>query len=143
MVTAATQEARDQHLLRPQDRVLMKRAHLLHEAKRSALFLADGYRAPQPQPVYAAGRAACTKRCWRRLRRCWRPAPAAPEDAQIARRLAYVLTGGAPAVPTWLDERELLLELERAAFMALAREPHSQACIRHMLRTNRPLRHAG
>ena len=39
----------------PQDRVLMKRAHLLHEAKRSALFLADGYRAPQPQPVYAAG----------------------------------------------------------------------------------------
>ena len=64
-------------------------------------------------------------------------------DAQIARRLAYVLTGGAPAVPTWLDERELLLELERAAFMALAREPHSQACIRHMLRTNRPLRHAG
>ena len=55
VVTAATQEARDQGLLRPQDRVLMKRAHLLHEAKRSALFLADGYRAPQPQPVYAAG----------------------------------------------------------------------------------------
>ena len=55
MVTAATPEAHDQHLLRAQDRVLMKRAHLLHEAKRSALFLADGYRAPQPQPVYAAG----------------------------------------------------------------------------------------
>ena len=62
-------------------------------------------------------------------------------DAQIARRLVYVLTGGAPAVPTWLDERELH-ELERATFMALVREPHSQACIRHMLRTNRPLRHA-
>ena len=55
MVTAAAPEARDQHLLRPQDRVLMKRAHLLHEAKRSALCLADGYRAPQPEPVYAAG----------------------------------------------------------------------------------------
>ena len=62
-------------------------------------------------------------------------------DAQIARRLAWVLTGGAPAAPTWLDERELH-ELERVAFMALVREPHSQACIRHMLRTNRPLRHA-
>ena len=50
------------------------------------------------------------------------------EDAQIARRLAYVLTGGAPAAPVWLDERELH-ELERATFMALVREPHSQACI--------------
>ena len=58
MVTAAAPEARDQHLLRAQGRVLMKRAHLLHEAKRTALFLADGYRAPQPEPVYAAGAAA-------------------------------------------------------------------------------------
>ncbi len=140
MVTAAAPEARDQQLLRAQDRVLMKRAHLLHEAKRSARFLAEGYRAPQPEPVYAAGQAACEA-----LQAQVEALLAADEcsagDAQIARRLAYVLTGGAPAVPTWLDERALH-ELERAAFMALAREPYSQACIRHMLRTNRPLRHA-
>ena len=141
VVTAATQEARDQHLLRPLDRVLMKRAHLLHEAKRAALFLADGYRAQQPEPVYAAGRAVY-EALLAQVEALLAAGTCSAEDAQIARRLAYVLTGGAPAVPTWLDERELH-ELERAAFMALAREPHSQACIRHMLRTNRPLRHAG
>ena len=140
MVTAAAQEARDHHLLRAQDRVLMKRAHLLHEAKRAARFLADGYRAPQPEPVYAAGGAA-----YEALLAQVEALLAADEcnagDAQIARRLAWVLTGGAPAAPAWLDE-PALHELERAAFMALVREPHSQACIRHMLRTNRPLRHA-
>ncbi len=63
------------------------------------------------------------------------------EDAGIARRLAFVLTGGAPEAPGWLGEGEMH-ELEREAFMALVREPHTQDCIRHMLRTNRPLRHA-
>ena len=58
MVVAAAPETRERRLLRPDDRVVMKRAHLLHEAKREALRLAEGYRAPRPEPVYAAGRRA-------------------------------------------------------------------------------------
>lgn len=140
MVTAAAQEARDQHLLRPQDRVLMKRAHLLHEAKRAALYLADGYQSPQPAPVYAAGLVAY-EALLVQVEALMGAGELSAADGRIAQRLAYVLSGGAPARATWVDEGALH-ELERAAFMALAREPHSQACIRHMLRTNRPLRHA-
>lgn len=140
MLPAAAAESRERLLLRPADRVILKRAHLLHEAQRAALHLADGYRAPRPEPVYAAGRAACAAL----LEQTQEMADAGDlgaDDARIARRLAYVLTGGAPESPGWLDEREMH-ELERATFMQLAREPYTQACIRHMLRTNRPLRFA-
>ena len=58
MLVAAAPETRERGLLRPSDRVLMKRDHLLHKAKRTALFLAEGYRPPRPEPVYAAGRHA-------------------------------------------------------------------------------------
>lgn len=140
MPVAATQEARDRRLLLPRDRVLLQRAHLLHEAKRHALFLAEGYHPPSAEPVHAAGQGAYDALLAQvdGLQAAGRLGTA---DAHIARRLAYVLTGGAPATATWLDECALH-ELERAAFMALLREPHTLACIRHMLRHNRPLRHA-
>lgn len=140
MIVAASVEARERHLLRPSDRALMKRAHLLHEAKQSALRMADGYRAPGPQPVYAAGRRAY-EALLEDVATLVEAGDLGEDDARIARRLAFVLSGGAPEAPGWLEE-EALHHLERAAFMALAREAHTQACIRHMLQTNRPLRFA-
>ncbi|MCY4527226.1 MAG: 3-hydroxyacyl-CoA dehydrogenase/enoyl-CoA hydratase family protein, partial [Anaerolineaceae bacterium] len=141
MLPAAATEARDRHLLHPADRVLMKRAHLLYEAKRTALFLADGYCVPRPAPVYAAGREAY-EALLTTIEHKLAAGELVAEDAGIARRLAFVLTGGAPDSPGWLDEAEMH-ELEREAFMALVREPHTQDCIRHMLQTNRPLRLSG
>ncbi len=140
MIVAAATEARERRLLRPSDRVLMKRAHLLHEAKRAALHLAEGYRAPRPEAVYAAGRKAYEV-LLEVVEAMVNAGDMSEDDARIARRLAFVLAGGAADSPGWLAEGELH-ELERRAFMELVREPHTQACIRHMLQTNRPLRFA-
>ena len=140
MIPAAALEAREQGLLRPQDRVIMRRAQLLHEAKRAALHLTEGYRVTHPETQYAAGRGAY-EALLAQVTAMERDGELGAGDAQVARRLAYVLTGGAPAKAAWIDEGELF-ELELAAFMALAQEPHTQACIRHMLRRNRPLRYA-
>ncbi|MCE2489306.1 MAG: 3-hydroxyacyl-CoA dehydrogenase/enoyl-CoA hydratase family protein [Anaerolineae bacterium] len=139
MLPAAAPETRERLLLRPADRVLMKRSHLLYEAKRRALCLADVYSVPHPEPVYAAGREAY-EALLTTIGHKVAAGALIVEDAGIARRLAFVLSGGAPESPCWLDEAEMH-DLERAAFMALVREPHTQDCIRHMLRTNRPLRH--
>ncbi|MCY3946885.1 MAG: 3-hydroxyacyl-CoA dehydrogenase/enoyl-CoA hydratase family protein [Anaerolineaceae bacterium] len=141
MLVAAAPETRERLLLRPVDRVLMKRAHLLYEAKRAALHLADGYRAPRLEAVYAAGRQVYEVLLGQ-VEGMVAAGDMSADDAQIARRLAFVLSGGATESPGWLDEGELH-ELERRAFMDLVREAHTQACIRHMLKTNRPLRFTG
>ncbi|MBZ0299024.1 MAG: hypothetical protein K8J31_04750, partial [Anaerolineae bacterium] len=60
-------------------------------------------------------------------------------DAVIARKLAYVLTGGAIDEPGWVDE-QVILRLEREMFMELLREPKTLDRITHMLNTNKPLR---
>ena len=60
-------------------------------------------------------------------------------DAEIARKLAYVLTGGAISEPGWVSE-QVILDLEREAFMSLVRETKTQERMAHMLTTNKPLR---
>ena len=57
----------------------------------------------------------------------------------IARKLAYVLTGGAIDEPGWVDQ-QVILDLERKMFMQLLHEPKTLERITHMLNTNKPLR---
>ena len=64
---------------------------------------------------------------------------ASDHDALIARKLAYILTGGALSDPQWV-EQQYLLNLEREAFLSLIMETKTQERIMHMLQTNKPLR---
>ena len=61
-------------------------------------------------------------------------------DALIARKLAYVLTGGERANGIEPVDEQYLLEIEREAFVQLAGEPKSQARMGHMLKKGKPLR---
>jgi 3-hydroxyacyl-CoA dehydrogenase len=80
--------------LSPDDKIVMNRAHLLGEAKQTALELARHYMPKQPGKVWAAGRdvyAALLLGIG-----SFREAGYATEyDAHISKKLAYVLTGGA------------------------------------------------
>ena len=60
-------------------------------------------------------------------------------DAFLAKRIAYVLSGGEVRANSEVDE-EVILKLEREAFIDFLREEKTIARIEHMLKTGKPLR---
>ena len=60
-------------------------------------------------------------------------------DFEVGLAIARVLCGGDVDAGTTVDER-WLIDLERAEFMALVRDPRTQARIAHTLATGKPLR---
>ena len=130
--------AQEMGFLAPCDRIVMNRDYLLYEAKRTALYLAEDYTPRQPEPIYAAGRDAYAALLIG-IESFIEQGFASEYDAHIARKLAYVLTGGAIAEPGWLDE-QVILDLETEVNMQLFREDKTIERINHMLQTNKPLR---
>ena len=61
-------------------------------------------------------------------------------DEFIAKKLAYVLTGGDKGGLTKSVEEQYLLDIEREAFVSLTGEKLSQDRIRFMLKKGKPLR---
>ena len=61
-------------------------------------------------------------------------------DEFIAKKLAYILTGGDKAGLTKSVDEQYLLDIEREAFVSLTGEKLSQDRIRHMLKVGKPLR---
>ena len=64
---------------------------------------------------------------------------ATEHDKTIAKKLAWVLTGGDVLSNTEVDEAHLL-DLGREAFLSLCGMPKTQARMIHMLKTGKPLR---
>lgn len=60
-------------------------------------------------------------------------------DFFIAKKLAYILSGGALSAPQWVDE-QVILDLEREAFLSLLGQEKTIARIKHLLMTGKPLR---
>jgi len=60
-------------------------------------------------------------------------------DLKLAKRLAYVMTGGDLSGDA-LVSRAYLMDLEREVFLSLLGEENTQARIRHLLETGKPLR---
>ena len=60
-------------------------------------------------------------------------------DAFLAKRIAYVLSGGEVRANSEVDE-EVILKLEREAFIDFIKEEKTIARIEHMLKTGKPLR---
>ena len=131
-------EAKELGFLAADDGITMNRDRLLAEAKARALSLAAQYQ-PPPPPVFRlpgpSGRAALM-RAVEALRKSGK---ATPHDAVVAGQLATVLSGGDTDMTEVLTETQVLA-LERAAFMALIRQPATLARIEAMLETGKPLR---
>jgi 3-hydroxyacyl-CoA dehydrogenase len=138
-VSTSAEEARGLGILGAQDRIVMNRDHLLAEAKREALHMAQsGYRPPIPEKIYAAGRDGLA--AMRVGIFTFKEAQQITEyESHIAGKLAYVMTGGEFSRPAWVDE-QYILDLEREAFLSLCGEVKTQERMWNLLQTGKPLR---
>ncbi len=139
-VSTSAREAQGLGYMTRHDRITMNLDHLLHDAKQSVLYLArEGYRPPRPRDdIRAVGRTG--RAILELMVYLMRDAGYITDtDAHIAGKLAYVLTGGDLDQNTLVTE-EYLLDLEREAFLSLCGEEKTQARLKHMVETNRPLR---
>jgi len=139
-VSASAEEARQWGFLTPADRIVMNRDHLLHEAKRMVLEMAEsGYRPPvRGEEIWAMGAnglAALEIAVWGMKEAGY----ASEHDALIADKTAYILCGGKLSKPQWVDA-QYILDLEREAFLSLLGEQKTIDRIWHMLNTGKPLR---
>ena len=121
------------------DVVCVNFAHQVQRAKDVCLgMVLAGYRPPRPARLLVLGEG---------LRAVFRSGVyqlvcsgyASEHDADIADRLAHILTGGGYPVGTRLPE-QVFLDLEREAFCSLCGTEKTQARIQHMLETGKPLR---
>lgn len=138
-VATGAQEAFEFGFFGPGDRIVMNRDFLLAEAKRTALaMVAEGYRPPAPERIYAAGRdvlAALRAAIWGMQQAGW----ATEHDAVVAGKLAWLMCGGDLSEPTWVPE-EHMLDLERQVFVELCHEPKTLERMAYLLEHNKPLR---
>ena len=139
-VSTSAQDAKVLGYLRPHDGITMSYDHLLHDAKQVVIALEKtGYRPPRPRnQIRATGRSgmALIEFLIYLLRE---GLYISDYDTIVAKKVAYVLTGGDVEQNTLVTEH-YILDLEREAFVSLCGEEKTQARIKHMLETGRPLR---
>ncbi len=139
-VSTSAAEARDQGLLRPEDRIAMHRERLLLDAKAQAQRLAEsGYVAPQPRAAIAAAGAPVLAMLETGVFLMGEAGFASEHDQKVARKVAHVLCGGRVTAGTLVSEQHLL-DLEREAFLSLCGERKTLERIAHTLKTGKPLR---
>jgi len=138
-VATSAPEAVALNYLRKTDKIVANQHHLWHEAKQAVLELdAAGYRPPAPPeiPVLGPDGRAVLELGAQQLH--W-SGYATEYDLHIARKLAYVLTGGDVPAGTRVTE-QYLLDLERQEFLSLCGHPKTLARMQHILKTGKPLR---
>ena len=139
-VSTSARDAQAIGFMSPYDRITMNLDHLLHDAKQSVLSLVrEGHRPPRQRDeiriVGRTGRAILELMVF-----LMRDAGYITDtDAHVARRLAYVMTGGDLEQNTLVAE-QYLLDLEREVFLSLCGEEKTLARMKHMVETGRPLR---
>jgi len=138
-VSTSAEEARKLAYLDPADPVAMNPDRLVAQAKQTALSMARSIyhpRAPAPIRVLGEQFLAAAKLA---IHMMLRAEYISEYDAVVARKLAYILAGGALSSPQSVGEA-YILELEREAFISLMGEAKTQARIAHTLKTGKPLR---
>ncbi len=138
-VSTSAAEARANGFLGPIDRIVFNRDYLIGEAKKEVLRMADdGYAPPLKQPIKVLGQAAqgmIDVEIFNMLKGKF----ITEYDAFLARRIAYVISGGEVRDNSTVEE-EVILKLEREAFVDFWKEEKTMARVEHMLKTGKPLR---
>ncbi len=138
-VSMSAAEARANGFLGPKDRIVFNRDYLIGEAKKEILKMVDeGYAPPIKRPIKVLGQAAqgmIDVEIFNMLKGKF----ISEYDAFLARRIAYVISGGDIRDNSTVEE-DLILKLEREAFIDFWKEEKTIARVEHMLKTGKPLR---
>lgn len=138
-VSTSAEEARELGFLDKADGISVNPDHLLYDAKQKVLSLSlAGYQAPKREKIPVVGNAGYATMLLgaEGLRLS---GYASDHDLKIAEKLAYVLSGGRINEGSYIDE-QVMLDLEREAFLSLIAEPKTQMRMQHMLLKGKPLR---
>lgn len=138
-VSTSAAEARENGFLNNKDAISVNPDHLLHDAKQKVIALADaGYQAPKREKIPVVGDAGYAAMLLG-AKSLQLSGYASDHDLKVAEKLAYVLSGGRMKEGTLIDE-QVMLDLEREAFLSLIAEPKTQERMQHMLVKGKPLR---
>ena len=138
-VSSSAADARANGFLGPQDRIVFNRDHLIGEAKKEVLkMVQDGYGPPIKQPIKVLGQAAMGMANVQ-IADMANGGFVTEYDAFLAKRIATVIGGGEVRDNAAISE-DVILTLERKAFIDFLKQEKAQARIEHMLKTGKPLR---
>jgi len=138
-VSMSAAEARANGFLGPTDRIVFNRDYLIAEAKKEVLKMAaDGYAPPVKRNLKVFGEAG-QGMIQAEIFNMRNGKFITEHDAWLAKRIAYVISGGQVRTNSEIDE-DTILTLEREAFIEFLKEEKTQARIEHMLKTGKPLR---
>ena len=140
-VSTSATEAFDNGIFRKgQDLVVYNPHRRIGEAKQSVITLfEEGYRMPQQRTdIKVLGRSALGS-LLAGVHIMETAGFATAHDAKVARKLAYVMSGGDLSAPALVSE-QYLLELEREAFLSLCSEPKSLERMQSVLKGGKPIR---
>jgi 3-hydroxyacyl-CoA dehydrogenase len=138
-VSMSAAEARANGFLGPQDRIVFNRDYLIGEAKKEVLKMVDeGYAPPVKRPIKVFGTAA-QGMIDAELFNMQSANYVSDYDAFLAKRIAYVISGGDVRTNSDVDEA-VILNLEREAFVDFWKQDKTVARVEHMLTTGKPLR---
>jgi len=138
-VSGSAKEAEALGYLRKHDMIILNRDYLLWNAKQQVMKLSDGYQAPEPETFKlpgVSGRLVIEGS----VKGLVKTGKISDHDALIAKKLAYVLTGGKEGGPFKPVSEQYLLDIEREAFVSLCGEPKTIARVEFMLKKGKPLR---
>ncbi len=138
-VSTSAEEAREFHFLRNADGISVNSDHLLYDAKLAVLALSEkGYKPKVRKKIPVAGDTGYAA-LMLAAEGMYLSGYISEYDVKIAKRLAYVISGGNVPYGTKVDE-QYLLDLEKEAFLSLIAEPKTQERMRYMLLKGKPLR---
>lgn len=138
-VSTSAAEARELGFLNRYDGISVNPDHLLYDAKQRVLALAQmGYKAPAPEKIPVVGDTGYAGLLLG-AKNLQLSGYASEHDIKIAEKIAYVLSGGRIKEGSLIDE-QVMLDLEREAFLSLIGEPKTQQRMQHMLLKGKPLR---
>ena len=138
-VSTSAEDARRLSYLRAEDGITMNSDRLIQDAKAVVLELAaTGYRPPVPieLPVFGESLGAELKLGIYLMQKAGH---ITDYEANIARKLAYVICGGNVTRPSNAPE-QYFLDLEREAFKSLCGEQKTLARMEHLLKKGKVLR---